>query len=246
MYEDWKARNPVTDSEKQVVNVEFVLKKIDSGNTSTTDAISNITLTDAAESQTLPATTSTSITTLLQTIRNNLKWLFNNNYTKTEIDTKLNDKAPINTTLTDNAESNTLPATTSTSITTLLQTIRNNLKWLFSKKQNKIDYADFNGTGITSQNQTIYKKSNGIEWIKKSSIGAGKYYVKFNRNASNIRIVGSATTDTDYQSEMYYHNILHFMQGRYDPTDDTVCISVCNKDGVQTDAAIIKICAFDT
>jgi hypothetical protein len=149
------------------------------------------------------------------------------------------------TILTDAVESQTLPATTNTLITTLLQTIRNNLKWLISKKQNKIDYADFNGTGMPRQNQTIYKKSNGIEWIKKST-DSGKYYVKFNRNASNIRIVGSATTDTDYQSEVYYHNILHFMQGRYDPSDDTVCISVCNKDGVQTDAAIIKICAFDT
>ena len=70
IYSDWVARNP-GQSEKQVVNVEFVLKKLDdlSGATAPVDT----TLTDAAESSTLPATTNTTITTLLQTIRNNLK-----------------------------------------------------------------------------------------------------------------------------------------------------------------------------
>jgi collagen type II alpha len=40
--------------------------------------------------------------------------------------------APVNTTLTDAAASSTLPATTSTALTALLQTVRNCLKWLVS------------------------------------------------------------------------------------------------------------------
>jgi hypothetical protein len=43
-------------------------------------------------------------------------------------------KAPINATLTDEAESATLPATTNTPLTSLLQTVRNNLKYLSSQK----------------------------------------------------------------------------------------------------------------
>jgi microcystin-dependent protein len=72
MYSDWVTRKTGA-SDKQAVNVEFVLKEIDKGNNN----ISNITLTDAAESNTLPATASTPLQTLLQTIRNNLRWLFN-------------------------------------------------------------------------------------------------------------------------------------------------------------------------
>lgn len=44
----------------------------------------------------------------------------------------LDGKAPVNTTLTDAAAANTLPATTSTALTALLQTVRNCLKWLVS------------------------------------------------------------------------------------------------------------------
>ena len=41
--------------------------------------------------------------------------------------------APVNTALTDAAASSTLPATTSTALTELLQTVRNCLKWLVAK-----------------------------------------------------------------------------------------------------------------
>jgi hypothetical protein len=34
------------------------------------------------------------------------------------------------------------------------------------------------------------------------------------------------------------------MQGKYDSSDDTVCVSTCNKDGVQTDGKTIKIYVF--
>jgi hypothetical protein len=47
--------------------------------------LGNATLTDADESRTLPATTSSTITTLLQTIRNNLKYLINNSNKSTII-----------------------------------------------------------------------------------------------------------------------------------------------------------------
>jgi hypothetical protein len=43
-------------------------------------------------------------------------------------------KAPVNTTLTDEEESSTLPATTDTPLTTLLQSVRNFLKYLGNKK----------------------------------------------------------------------------------------------------------------
>lgn len=47
--------------------------------------------------------------------------------------TAIAGKAPINATLSDAAASQTLPATTSTAITALLQTVRNCLKWLLAK-----------------------------------------------------------------------------------------------------------------
>lgn len=54
-----------------------------------------------------------------------VKWV-----SETGISTLLADKAPVNTTLTDAAASATLPATTSTALTALLQTVRNCLKYL--------------------------------------------------------------------------------------------------------------------
>ena len=69
MYSDWVARNP-GQNEKQVVNIEFVLKKLDDLNGATASA--DTTLTDATESSTLPTTTNTAITTLLQTIKKTL------------------------------------------------------------------------------------------------------------------------------------------------------------------------------
>lgn len=54
-----------------------------------------------------------------------VKWV-----SETGIATLLADKAPVNTTLTDAAASATLPATTSTALTALLQTVRNCLKYL--------------------------------------------------------------------------------------------------------------------
>jgi microcystin-dependent protein len=69
IWSDWYSKN--AGKENRAVNAEFVLKKID-------EAIDlKITLIDGAESSALPATASTPLTTLLQTIRNNLKWLFN-------------------------------------------------------------------------------------------------------------------------------------------------------------------------
>lgn len=50
----------------------------------------------------------------------------------TATQTALDGKAPINATLTDAAASNTLPATTSTALTALLQTVRDCLKWLLA------------------------------------------------------------------------------------------------------------------
>ena len=50
--------------------------------------------------------------------------------TVTGLQTALNGAAPVNATLTDAAASSTLPATTSTALTALLQTVRNCLKWL--------------------------------------------------------------------------------------------------------------------
>jgi hypothetical protein len=99
IWSDWYSKN--AGKESYSVNAEFVLKKIDEGG----EAALKMTLNDAAESNTLPTTdTNTPAITLLQTIRNNLKWLFNNKannshthddryYTESEVDTKLNGKA---------------------------------------------------------------------------------------------------------------------------------------------------------
>jgi hypothetical protein len=91
MWSDWHSKN--AGKEKSLVSAEWVLKKIDEG--SGENAPKNATLNDAAESSILPATASTPIVTLLQTIRNNLKYLINNKadknstYTKTEIINKI-------------------------------------------------------------------------------------------------------------------------------------------------------------
>jgi hypothetical protein len=87
VWSDWYEKN--AGKESSLVNAEWVLKKIDEG--SSRNAPNNITLNDATESSVLPATASAPIATLLQTIRNNLKHLFNNKvdksnvYTKTEV-----------------------------------------------------------------------------------------------------------------------------------------------------------------
>jgi hypothetical protein len=78
LWSDWYSKN--AGKEKSLVSAEWVLKKIDEG--SSENAPKNATLNDAAESSALPATASTPITTLLQTIRNNLKHLFNNKVNK--------------------------------------------------------------------------------------------------------------------------------------------------------------------
>jgi microcystin-dependent protein len=76
LWSDWYEKN--AGKEKALTSAEFVLKKID-------EAVGEVILTDSAESNTLPATTKTPITTLLQTIRNNLKWLFNNKASTLEV-----------------------------------------------------------------------------------------------------------------------------------------------------------------
>jgi hypothetical protein len=76
-----------------------------------------------------------------------------------KLERALDDKAPTNVTLTDAAAADTLPVTTSATIAALLQTVRNNLKMLFSYftsgAANKavqlntarvIDGVSFNGT----------------------------------------------------------------------------------------------------
>jgi hypothetical protein len=95
LWSDWYSKN--AGKENYSVNAEFVLKKIDEGG----EASLKMTLNDAAESSTLPTTNAnTPAITLLQTVRNNLKWLFNNKangshthddryYTESEVDTKL-------------------------------------------------------------------------------------------------------------------------------------------------------------
>jgi hypothetical protein len=85
LWSTWYEKN--AGKEGSLVNAEWVLKKIDEG--SSENAPKNVTLNDAAESSVLPATASAPIVTLLQTIRNNLKYLFNNTYTKTEIINKI-------------------------------------------------------------------------------------------------------------------------------------------------------------
>jgi hypothetical protein len=80
IWSDWYERN--AGKEQALTSAEFVLKKIDEAGAGET------TLTDAGESSTLPATTKTLVTTLLQTIRNNLKWLFNNKANSSHTHTK--------------------------------------------------------------------------------------------------------------------------------------------------------------
>ena len=80
----------------------------------------NAELTDEVGSNMLPALGSVPVTSLLQTVRNCLKWL-------------VSSKAPINAELVDEDESSALPALGSVPITSLLQTIRNCLKWLVTR-----------------------------------------------------------------------------------------------------------------
>jgi hypothetical protein len=93
LFEDYKSKNGET-SVKKLVTVEFVLKNIDNNNNS------DIVLADNTESSSLPITGP--ITTILQTIRNCLKWLSNNkaasSYTHVisntiNLQTTLDDKA---------------------------------------------------------------------------------------------------------------------------------------------------------
>jgi predicted component of type VI protein secretion system len=182
LWSDWYSKN--AGKEKYSVNAEFVLKKIDEvGET-------KLTLTDSNESNTLPTTTAnTLITTLLQTIRNNLKWLFNNT-------------APKNTTLTDSNESSTLPSTTSSAITTLLQTVRNNLKWLVNNKAN-LTGATFTGAvsapSFTGTSSKTVKKN--IKPFKKSALGIIKKVdivsFRYKRDEDPIPQIGFIAENTD-------------------------------------------------
>jgi hypothetical protein len=76
-----------TASTEKLVNVEFVLKNIDDNNTE----ILTITLTDANGSEALPGTTGIVLTTVLQTIRNNLKHLFENKENTSNKKTSITD-----------------------------------------------------------------------------------------------------------------------------------------------------------
>ena len=75
------------------------------------------------------------------------------------LQTALDSKAPINATLTDAAASSTLPATTATALTALLQTVRNCLKWLLAN------------TVQTSGDQTVA----GVKTFSSRSVHAGAY-----------------------------------------------------------------------
>ena len=77
----------------------------------------------------------------------------------TATQTALDSKAPINATLTDAAAASTLPATTSTALTALLQTVRDCLKWLLA-----------NTLQLTG-NQTVA----GIKTFTSRSVHAGAY-----------------------------------------------------------------------
>jgi hypothetical protein len=85
----------------------------------------------------------------------------------TNLQTELNGKAPIKATLIDEAEVNTLPATSNTALTALLQTIRNNLKYLFNKKSDtghthtKANITDFPSSMTpTAHNHAISDTTN--------------------------------------------------------------------------------------
>jgi hypothetical protein len=113
------------------------------------------------------------LTVLLQFLWNNIRWLFNdketvqnkkthlvdiddNTYPTTKaVKTELDGRAPINTTLSNEDESNVLPSIERTAITTLLQTIRNNLKWLFNRKADKSNITAATKTKITYNAQGI-------------------------------------------------------------------------------------------
>jgi hypothetical protein len=94
----------------------------------------------------------------------------------TNLQAELNGRAPINATLTDAAEVNTLPATTSTALTALLQTIRNNLKYLFNKKSDtghthtKNQITDFahthNISDTTNLQTTLDGKASNTDVVK--------------------------------------------------------------------------------
>ncbi len=81
----------------------------------------NTTLADATASNTLPTTTNTPLTSLIQTIRDNLKWLLEN-------------KAPKQTALGKVEESITLPAITALDIEAILKVLRNNISYLNTNK----------------------------------------------------------------------------------------------------------------
>jgi hypothetical protein len=142
IWSDWYSKN--AGKENSLVNAEWVLKKIDeaSGN----NAPINATLNDAAESDTLPATTSTPLITLLQTIRNNLKWLFNK---------KLNI-SDLPTSMTPTAHTHTVSA-----ITDFLNSAKNAI---FTETNKTLNYVKFSsGLIIQWGGETSNSNSGGIQ-----------------------------------------------------------------------------------
>jgi hypothetical protein len=92
LWSDWYSK--YAGKENSLVNAEFVLKKIDEA--SSNNAPANATLIDGAASDALPITAvSTPITTFLQVIRNNLKWLFNNKANNSDMNNLIKTIYPV-------------------------------------------------------------------------------------------------------------------------------------------------------
>ena len=88
--------------------------------------------------------------------------------------------APVNTTLTDAAAASTLPATTSTTLTALLQTVRNCLKWLVSNT------VQLTGTQTVAGAKTYTGKALFAGAATTSSIPAHSATPTFDCATSNV------------------------------------------------------------
>jgi len=117
-------------------------------------------------------------------------------------------KAPINTILMDAAESNTLPNTSNTALTALLQTMRNNIKHLFNNKANKTEGVSSGtvGTAISTAVKTatvdnfMYAESNNKLLILTFTNGNSAAATKLNINSQGDKDIwykGALTSTTN-------------------------------------------------
>jgi hypothetical protein len=129
--------------------------------------------------------------------------LVNAEWALKKIDEASGNSAPINATLNDAAESNTLPATASTPITTLLQTMRNNLKWLFNRTNCPFPVGFIYMSTSSDNPSAIYPGTTWVAW------GSGRVPVSVDTNNNNFNVVektGGSTTHTLTINEMPSHN----------------------------------------